>query len=94
MARRRYLIAYDIANPKRLRAVVKLMEDFGTRLQYSVFLCDLRRAELAVWRAALADVVELKEDSVIVIDLGAVGVTPIEVIGLARNLPGHGAVVV
>ncbi|RLP07629.1 CRISPR-associated endonuclease Cas2 [Propionibacterium australiense] len=94
MARRRYLIAYDIANPKRLRAVVKLMEDFGTRLQYSVFLCDLRRAELAVWRTALTDVVELKEDSVVVIDLGAVGATPIEVIGLARNLPSQGAVVV
>ena len=39
--RRRYLVSYDIANPKRLRRVAKLLESFGTRLQYSVFECPL-----------------------------------------------------
>ncbi|MDR0535374.1 MAG: CRISPR-associated endonuclease Cas2, partial [Puniceicoccales bacterium] len=34
--RRRYLVCYDIANPKRLRRVARLLEGFGTRLQYSV----------------------------------------------------------
>ena len=38
MTRRRYLLAYDIADPKRLRRVCSLMEDHGERLQYSVFL--------------------------------------------------------
>ncbi len=73
---------------------VKLMEDFGTRLQYSVFLCDLRRAELFAWRELLADIIELEEDSVVVIDLGAVGTTPIEIIGLSKGLPREGPLIV
>jgi hypothetical protein len=36
MARRRYLMAYDIADPRRLRRICTLMEDHGERLQYSV----------------------------------------------------------
>ena len=36
MARRRYLIAYDIAHPRRLRVTCKIMEGYGDRLQYSV----------------------------------------------------------
>ena len=47
MARRRYLIAYDIRDPQRLRRICKLMEAHGERLQYSVFICDLSRGELA-----------------------------------------------
>jgi CRISPR-associated endonuclease Cas2 len=30
-------MAYDIADPKRLRRICTLMEDHGERLQYSVF---------------------------------------------------------
>jgi CRISPR-associated protein Cas2 len=32
MPRRRYLIAYDIADPRRLRQVCALMEEHGERL--------------------------------------------------------------
>ncbi|MGH4021697.1 MAG: CRISPR-associated endonuclease Cas2 [Pseudonocardiaceae bacterium] len=39
-------MAYDIAEPRRLRRICTLMEDHGERLQYSVFLCDLSVAEL------------------------------------------------
>ena len=48
MARRRYLISYDIADPTRLRATFKLMKGYGKWLQYSVFVCDLSKAELAM----------------------------------------------
>ncbi len=40
-ARIRYLVSYDICDPKRLRRVAKILEGFGTRLQYSVFECPL-----------------------------------------------------
>jgi CRISPR-associated protein Cas2 len=46
VARRRFLIAYDICDPQRLRQVCKTMESYGERLQYSVFICDLSRTEL------------------------------------------------
>ena len=41
MSRRRYVVAYDIREPKRLRQVHSAMKAFGYPLQYSVFVCDL-----------------------------------------------------
>ena len=38
---RAYLICYDIADPKRLRRVATLLEQHGTRVQKSVFVCRL-----------------------------------------------------
>lgn len=35
------LVAYDIADPKRLSKVAKLCEDHGMRVQYSFFECRL-----------------------------------------------------
>lgn len=35
------LIIYDIANPRRLHRVAKVMEDYGVRVQCSVFEADL-----------------------------------------------------
>ncbi|MGH3979701.1 MAG: CRISPR-associated endonuclease Cas2, partial [Pseudonocardiaceae bacterium] len=62
MARRRYLMAYDIAEPARLRRFCTLMEDHGERLQYSVFLCDLSVAELAELEGRVTEVMNLAED--------------------------------
>lgn len=88
MSRRRLLIAYDISDPRRLRRVIAIMESYGTRLQYSVFLCDLSRAESLVWEAEILEVVELSEDSVVTIDLGVTArSTPIRMIGRRRTLP-------
>lgn len=91
MARRRYLIAYDIADPKRLRKVIKVMESYGQRLQYSVFLCDLSGVELVDWHTNILAVVKLTEDSVVHLDLGVVEVSvPVRVIGTRRRLPSVG----
>ena len=42
---RAYILSYDIANAKRLRAMRKLAKAFGRPLQYSVFVCLLRRED-------------------------------------------------
>ncbi len=91
MARRRYLMAYDIADPRRLRRICTLMEDHGERLQYSVFLCDLTLAERAELEGAVMAVMVLREDSVVQIDLGPVS-SPAAVrwLGRPRALPGTG----
>lgn len=39
------IVAYDIADPKRLARVAKVCEDFGVRVQYSVFECRLKEPE-------------------------------------------------
>ena len=31
------IVAYDVADHKRLAKIAKIMEDYGTRVQYSVF---------------------------------------------------------
>ncbi|HTI68628.1 MAG TPA: CRISPR-associated endonuclease Cas2, partial [Candidatus Limnocylindria bacterium] len=33
------LVAYDIADPKRLHRVAMICENFGVRVQYSLFEC-------------------------------------------------------
>lgn len=92
MTRRRYLIAYDIADAKRLRRVFNVMRDHGERLQYSVFLCDLSRAELCELEAAIADIIHFRHDSVIRVDLGSASApSEIHTLGKARNLPETGA---
>ena len=89
MARRRFLIAYDISDPKRLRRVCKTMEEYGDRLQYSVFICDLSRAELIHARAAVERQMNLTEDSVVIVDLAEPHTTKITFIGQHRDMPTH-----
>ncbi|MGH7736190.1 MAG: CRISPR-associated endonuclease Cas2, partial [Gemmatimonadales bacterium] len=50
MARRRYLVAYDIRDDRRLRGIAGCMEGYGTRIQYSVFVFDLSDREKVVMR--------------------------------------------
>ena len=90
MARRRYLIAYDIASPKRLRRVCKIMEGYGERLQYSVFISDLSSSELVHARAEVEDEMLMSEDSVVIVDLGEVAVARFLFLGQHRTLPTSG----
>lgn len=95
MARRQYLIAYDISDPRRLRRVIKVMEAYGQRLQYSVFLCNLSGVELYRWRRDILHEVDLAQDSIVQIDLGTVGATvSIQWLGTARVLPHSGPTIV
>ena len=41
-----YLITYDVRDAQRLRRVAKLLEGYGTRVQYSVFRCRLDQVAL------------------------------------------------
>lgn len=67
---RLYIVAYDIAAPKRWRRVFRTMKGYGRWLQLSVFQCRLsgrRRADLGT---ALERLINHKEDHVIILDLG------------------------
>lgn len=87
--RNRYLVCYDIADPKRLARVHKALLGFGEWLQYSVFACDLtpqRRVELLV---ALIGIINVREDRVMVADLGpaeARGAGAVEFVGIGPRL--------
>lgn len=65
-----YIVAYDIAEPKRWRRVFSLMQGYGQWLQLSLFQCRLtgrRRIEMA---ARLDAIVQAGEDHVLILDLG------------------------
>lgn len=94
MSRRRYLVCYDISEPKRLRQVCKVMESYGERLQYSVFVCDLSGAELVDLRWRVLDVMHLREDSVVFVDLGQPATARFEFLGWHRSLPDDGPLIV
>ena len=88
--RRRYLVAYDIRNPGRLRQICKLMEAHGERLQYSVFICDLNKSELIHLRSAGEEIMNLAVDSVVIVDLGEIGEDRFIFVGAREELPTRG----
>lgn len=90
MARSRYLIAYDIREPGRLRRVCKLMEAHGERLQYSVFICDLDRSELVHLRREAESRMNLAADSVVIVNLGTVSSAKFTFVGYRLPLPHQG----
>jgi CRISPR-associated protein Cas2 len=95
MSRRRFLVAYDIRDDRRLRAVAACMEGYGTRVQYSVFVCDLSESEKFSMRSGLEARMKLTEDSVMVVDLGQAGDSSrFLFIGHHEKLPTSTAVVI
>jgi len=70
MSRLRYLVSYDISDPKRLRRVARALEGFGVRLQYSVFECALDDIRLAMLKSTLHPLMNHDEDQVLFVSLG------------------------
>ena len=70
MARRHYLVSYDVSDDKRRTRLFKLLEGEGDHAQYSVFFCELNAAELAGLRAGITAIIHDREDQVLILDLG------------------------
>lgn len=95
MSRNRFLVAYDIRDPGRLRRVHKTVRAFGEPLQYSVFVCDLTHSELCEMKMELRDVANLRVDSVMFVPLGAgYDRRCFEFMGAAPELPTDDAMIV
>lgn len=96
MARRRYLVMYDIHHDVRLRRVHQIVKGFGDRLQYSVYICDLSPSELIRMRWELNDEINSLEDAIAVLDLGSLDrhSDVFEFLGVRPNLPQQGATVI
>ncbi len=60
-----FIVAYDICDPKRLRHVAKTCEDYGVRIEKSVFQCDLRREQFDALWLELIDLIDEEEDAVV-----------------------------
>ncbi len=59
-----YVVCFDVHDAKRLRKISNEMENFGTRVQRSVFECHLETAQVQTLRQRLDDLMEPSEDQV------------------------------
>lgn len=70
--RSRILVCYDIVDDQRRVRLAKTLESYGDRVQYSVFVVDGTPVVLNRMRRAVEEVADLRVDSLLFCDLGAV----------------------
>ena len=95
--RTRYLVSYDISDPKRLRKVHKTVKDFGWPMQYSVFVCDLDPVEMVLLKQEMSSIIHHGEDSVAFVNLGPPvnrGRECFDFMGLRTELPTSGPTII
>ena len=79
-----YIVSYDISDTWRRTKLAKALEDFGDRVQYSVFECILDGNLLSKMVARIKRIVLEKDDSVRVYTLCANCERVIKVIGQGK----------
>lgn len=77
-----FIVSYDIIPDKRRTKLAKLLEGFGSRVQRSVFECDLTAAQFTQLRRRLDKLLKPDEgDNVRIYQLCASCVRTVEIIG-------------
>ena len=69
---RRVLVAYDVPDDRRRTKIAALLQRYGDRVQYSVFIVDAAPIRLARLQRELAIAMVPSQDSVLICDLGLV----------------------
>lgn len=59
-----YIVSYDIPDDKRRARLSKCLEDFGNRVQYSVFECILDEKLLTKMKKRIKRIVDEEDDKV------------------------------
>lgn len=89
------LVSYDVnmedkSGARRLRRISKKCQDFGQRVQYSVFECIVDPAQWAVLRAGLVGEMDPKKDSLRFYFLGANWRNRVEHVGAKVGIDQEG----
>ena len=93
------LVSYDVSTkdeggPKRLHRVAKVCQNYGQRVQYSVFECILDPAQWATLKQRLIDIIDQELDSLRFYYLGSNWRRRIEHVGAKKTLDQEGPMVV
>ena len=93
------LVTYDVktenaAGQKRLRRVAKICQNYGQRVQYSVFECLVDPAQWTRFRAELLDVINDSEDSLRFYFLGSNWKRRVEHVGAKPAYDPEGPMVI
>ena len=76
-----YIVSYDIPDTKRRTKLAKILEDFGDRVQYSVFECLLDNEHFNRMMARIKRAIKETEDSVRIYSICASCEKTIQIIG-------------
>ena len=92
------LVTYDVntqdpAGRRRLRRIAKACKDYGQRVQFSVFECEVDPAQWVTLRARLIEEFDPELDSLRFYRLGAKGKSRIEHIGAKETLDLDGPLI-
>lgn len=93
------LISYDVAvteegGHRRLRRVAKACQDYGQRVQFSVFECIVDPAQWAMLRQRLIDEIDKETDSLRFYFLGSNWKRRVEHVGAKKGIDQEGPLVV
>ncbi|HPX57272.1 MAG TPA: CRISPR-associated endonuclease Cas2 [Syntrophales bacterium] len=93
------LVSYDVATSdaggaRRLHRVAKVCQNYGQRVQYSVFECLVDPAQWAVFRQKLIKEIDPKSDSLRFYFLGANWKRRVEHVGAKPALDQEGPLIV
>ena len=80
------IVAYDIANPQRLRRVALACLDYGIRIEKSVFECDLRNDQFEELWDRLKTIANHDADSLVCCPICATCEKAVVTYGLPRHL--------
>ena len=93
------LVSYDVATTvsagqRRLHRVAKTCQNYGQRVQYSVFECIVDPAQWAMLRQKLMDEINPKEDSLRFYFLGSNWKRRVEHLGAKKALDQEGPLII
>lgn len=93
------LVSYDVATAtgggaRRLRRVAKVCEDYGQRVQFSVFECIVDSAQWAVLKKKLVDEIDPGQDSLRFYYLGSNWRNRVEHVGAKSTIDQEGPLIV
>ncbi|MEW6606144.1 MAG: CRISPR-associated endonuclease Cas2 [bacterium] len=92
------IVSYDVSTEasgqRRLRRVAKACQDYGQRVQYSVFECMVDPAQWTVLRQRLLDEIDPEKDSLRFYYLGSNWKRRIEHVGLKKSPDQDGPLIV
>ena len=93
------LVSYDVAvteegGQRRLRRVAKACQDYGQRVQYSVFECIVDPAQWAILKQRLIDEIDSEKDSLRFYYLGSNWERRVEHVGAKEAINQEGPLII
>lgn len=93
------LITYDVetvtkSGQRRLRSVAKCCQNYGQRVQNSVFECVITEEQAVSLKAKLTEMIDLKKDSIRIYYLGNNYLSKVEQIGLKTSYDPTGDLII